>query len=231
MLVTSLCSFLRSLEQSFCSLRECSGQTAVTCLVVQEILIRTVARLGCQSERILALCLELRIEGEEVPVTCCYCFLHLILAVVHTTLYTVQLTWSVTDDQRRSVVSLSLSDNLDSLSHVCTESDLCYIYITVAHSDLCKALLANFLTRSCELANLTDVGSLGSLTTCIGVHLGIEYHNVYVLTGSKYVIQTAESDIVCPTVTTEDPYGLLSEVIFLLNCSLCIRASGCCCLL
>ena len=114
---------------------------------------------------------------------------------------------------------------------VCTKSDLCYIYITVAHSDLCKALLANFFTRSSELANLTDVGSLGSLTTCIGVHLGIEYHNVYVLTGSKYVVQTAESDIVCPTVTTEDPYGLLSEVIFLLNCSLCIRASGCCCLL
>ena len=48
-----------------------------------------------------------------------------------------------------------ITKTIDGVKEMCIR-DRCYIYITVAHSDLCKALLANFLTRSCELANLTD---------------------------------------------------------------------------
>ena len=136
--------------------------------------------------------------------------------MVHTTLSdSVKLTWSITDDQGWSVVCLSLSDCLNSLCRVCTKSDLCYIYIAIAHSDLCKRLLADLLTGSSELTNLTDVGSLRCLSTCIRIHLCIEYHNVYILTGCKYMVETTKSDIVCPTVTTEDPYRLLRKIILL----------------
>ena len=86
-------------------------------------------------------------------------------------------------------------------------------------------------TGSSKLTNFTDIGSFRCLTISIGVHLRIEYHYVYVLAGCKYMIQTTKSDIICTTVKNKDTYGILSEVIFLLNCSLCIRASGCCCLL
>ena len=130
-----------------------------------------------------------------------------------------------------SVVSLCLCDHLDRMSHIRTKRNLCHIYIAVAHCDLCKALLSNLFTGSCKLTNLTDIGSLGSLTAGIGIHLGIKYHHVYIITGSKYMIQAAKTDVISPSVSTEDPYRLLAEVILLLKRCLCIRTSGCCRLL
>ena len=71
------------------------------------------------------------------------------------------------------------------------------------------------LTCSSELSDLTDAGSLGSLSAGVGVNLGIEYHDVDILTGSENVIQSAEADIVSPAVAAEDPDGLLGEVVLL----------------
>ena len=64
-------------------------------------------------------------------------------------------------------------------------------------------------TGSCELSNLADVGSLGSLTAGVGVDFGIEDEDVDVLAGSQNVVNTAEADVVCPAVAAEDPEGLL----------------------
>ena len=58
---------------------------------------------------------------------------------------------------------------------------------------------------------------LGSLSACVGVNLGIKYHDVDILAACKYMVNTAESDIVCPSVTTEDPLGLLAKVILVLQ--------------
>ena len=55
--------------------------------------------------------------------------------------------------------------------------------VAVGHSDLGQALLADFLTSSSELADFTNVGSLGCLSTGVGVHLSIEDHNVDILAG------------------------------------------------
>ena len=216
MLETSFCCFFGLFEESFCTLWEWLDQTSITSLVVQEVLIRTISLFGCQSEWILSFCFQLRVEGEQIPVSSLNSFLHLILAVVHTTLSdTVEFTWSITDNQGWSVISFCLSNCFYSLSRISTKCNLCYIYIAITHSDFSKALLANLFTGSSKLTNFTDIGSFRCLTTSIGVHLRIEYHYVYVLAGCKYMIQTTKSDIICPTVTTEDPYGLLSEVIFL----------------
>src|SRR5699024_5920501 len=86
------------------------------------------------------------------------------------------------------------------------------------------------LTSSSELSNRTDVGCLGSLSTSVGVNFGIEYHNVYVLAGSQNMVQTAEADIVCPTVATENPDGLLGQV-FLLSQNFLAQATASSCTL
>ena len=114
MLETSFCSFFGLFEESFCTLWEWLDQTSITSLVVQEVLIRTVSLFGCQSEWILSFCFQLRVEGEQIPVSSLNSFLHLILAVVHTTLSdTVELTWSITNNQGWSVISFL------SLIHIC----------------------------------------------------------------------------------------------------------------
>ena len=119
-------------------------------------------------------------------------------------------TRSVCNDQGRSRICLSLSDCLDGLVHISTHGDLCNVYIAIAHSDCSKVFLLNFFTACSELSNSTCRSSLGGLSACVGVNLSVEYHDVDILAACKYVVNTVESDIVSPSVTTEDPLGLLS---------------------
>ena len=157
------------------------------------------------------------VEGEQVPVTSLNCLLHLVLAVGHAALNTVQLAGSVADDQRGAGISLSLSNGLDSLSHVSAQSDLSNIDVAIGHADLGQALLTDFLTGSSKLANLTDVGGLGSLSAGVGVHLGVEDHNIDVVAGSQDVIQAAVTDVISPAVAAEDPEALLGQVLLVLQ--------------
>ena len=122
-------------------------------------------------------------------------------------------TRSVSHDQGRTRICLCLSDSLNSLSVISTHGDLSYVYIAVRHCDACKIFLLGLFTASCELSYSTSLGSLGGLTAGVGVNLGIEYHNVDVLTGSKDMVYAAEADIVSPSVTTEYPLGLLSQIV------------------
>ena len=226
-LVAVICNLLVACEQLLSTVGECTGQAAVTGLVCQQCLILVVVHgLGGQSERVLALSLVGRVEGEQVPVTSLNCLLHLVLAVGHAALDTVQLAGSVADDQGRAGISLSLGNGLDSLSRVSTQCDLSNIDVTVGHSDLGQALLADLLTSSSELADFTNVGSLGCLSTGVGVHLSIEDHHVDILAGSQNVVQTTEADVVCPAVTTEDPDGLLGDELLALQDLCRLLAAG-----
>ena len=103
------------------------------------------------------------------------------------------------------------------LVEVSTHGDLCYIYIAIAHCDASQIFLLHFFTTCCELCYCTGRSSLGSLSTCIGVNLGIEYHDVDIFAACQYMVNTAESDIVSPSVTTEDPLGFLSQEVFVLD--------------
>ena len=74
MLVTVVCNLLVACEQLLCTIREGTSQAAVTGLVCQQCLILVVVHgLGGQSERVLALSLVGRVEGEQVPVTSLNC--------------------------------------------------------------------------------------------------------------------------------------------------------------
>ena len=113
-----------------------------------------------------------------MPVACVNSLLHLQLAVLHTALDTVHLAGSVTDDQGRTVVGLSLGESLQELVHVSAHSHLSHVDVAIAHGDLSQRLLGDLLTGSGELSHLADVGSLGCLAAGVGVDLGVEDEDV-----------------------------------------------------
>ena len=201
-------------EESFCSIGEGLNETAVTSFALDEVDIACGGSLAIDGERVFTGFLLSRVVTEELPVACFNSLLHFLLAVSHTTLNTVHFARCITDDNGRTIVSFSFCKRFESLIHISAHSDLSNVYITVRHSDVSKVFLLDRLTSCCELSNLTDLRSLGCLTTGVGVNFGIEYHDVYVFAGCDYVVETTETDIVSPTVATEDPHGFLSEVVF-----------------
>ena len=210
MLVALLGSVFVSLEQHFGAARELAGQTAVAGLVHQELAVSAGRSLGIQRE---LLGLESRVEAEHIPVTAVHSLLHFLLAVHHAALDGVHLARGIANDQRRAVVSFGFLDGLQGLGLVGAHGDLCHIDIAVAHGDLRKALLLDFLAGYGKLCNLADVGSLGSLAAGVGIHFGIEHEDVDVLVGRQHVVHAAEADIIGPAVASEDPHGLLVQVI------------------
>ena len=126
-------------------------------------------------------------------------------------------TWSVSDNEGWSRICLSLCDCFDCLIVISAHSDLCYVYIAIAHCDACHIFLLGLFTTCCELCYCTSRSSFGGLSACVGVNLGIEHHYVDIFSAGKYVVYAAESDIVSPSVATEDPLGFLSEEVFVLN--------------
>src|SRR5699024_9402453 len=119
-------------------------------------------------------------------------------------------TWSISNNDGWSIVAFCLRNSLYTLVVISTHSDLSYINITIANRNSCQIFLLNIFTTCCELSDSTDWCSLRSLSTCIGVNFCIEYHYINILSRSQYMVNTAVTDIECPSVTTEDPLGLLS---------------------
>ena len=112
----------------------------------------------------------------------------------------------------RAVIGLRLLDGLEGLRGVGAHGDLGHVDIAVGHGDLREGLRLGFLTGSCELRNLADVGSLGSLSAGVGVDLGVEDEDVDVFAGGEDMVDAAEADVVSPAVAAEDPDGLLGQV-------------------
>ena len=96
---------------------------------------------------------------------------------------------------------------------ICAHSYLSNVYVSVAHSHHAEVFLLGALTCSCKLSNRTGRSRLGGLSAGVGVNFGIEYQNVYVFAACEYVIQSAVTDVVCPTVAAEDPNGLLNYAV------------------
>ena len=114
-------------------------------------------------------------------------------------------TWCVGDDDGWAVPSLSLADSLEALVVVSTHSNLCNIYVAVSCSNHTEILLADALTLGSELSDSAERSSLRGLTTGVRVNLSIEHEDVDVLTRSNHVVETAVTDVVRCTVTTDDP--------------------------
>ena len=127
----------------------------------------------------------------------------------------MHLAGGVTDDQRRAVISLGFGDGLDRLGGVGSHGDLGDIDVAVLHRDFSQALFLDLFSGSRELGDLSDVRSLRSLSAGVGIDLGVEDEDVDVLLGGNHVVQTAVADIIGPAVSSEDPDGLLCQVVLL----------------
>ena len=108
-----------------------------------------------------------------------------------------------------------------------THGDLGNVYITIAHSDGSHIFLLSLFTACSELSDSTCWCRLRRLSACIGINLCIEYHNVDVTSTCENMVNTAESDIISPSVTTEDPLGFLSKEVFLSEDFFRFVASAC----
>ncbi len=195
-------------EQDSGALRELAGQTAVTGLVHQELLIAAGRCLGVERELLLGG----RVEAEHVPVTAVDSLLHFLLAVGHAALDGVHLAGCVANDQGRAVIGFRFLDGLQGLRGVGAHGDLGHVDITVGHGNLREGLRLGLLAGSRELCDLADVGSLGSLSAGVGVDLGVEHEDVDVFAGGEDMVDAAEADVVSPAVAAEDPDGLLGQV-------------------
>ena len=157
-------------------------------------------------------------------------------------------TRGVGDDKRGTGIAFSLTDGLYGLVIVCAHSDLCYIHIAIAHGHACQVFLAGALSAGRKFCSGAGRGRLGGLTACIGINLRIKYQDIDILTAGKNVIQSAEADIIGPSVASENPLGLLGEAVFFLqdpgaplhnflgtatcchSAQRCSQGIGCCCI-
>ena len=57
-----------------------------------------------------------------------------------------------------------------------------------------------------------EVLLIRALSAGVGVHLGVD-DDVHVLAAGQHVVQAAESDVIAPAVTAEDPLALLDEAV------------------
>ena len=134
------------------------------------------------------------------------------LSFTHTFLQTVVDTRSISDNNRRSVVSFSFANSFQSLSLISTHSDLCAIYITVSRSDQTEIFLAYTFTGSSKFSNRTYWSRFRSLTTRIRINFCIQYEDIYILTGCKNMVEPTETDIIRSSVTTDNPLRFLDEI-------------------
>ena len=164
-------------------------------------------------EAILASILFGGVEVPQVPVAALDGLLLLVLRAAHTDLDAVVDAGGVADDERRAVVGLGLLDDVEVLGLAGTHSHLGHIDVAVALGNHTEVFLADLLAAGGELGDSAGRGGLRALSAGVGVHLGVHDDDVDVLAAGQDVVQTAESDVIAPAVTAEDPLALLDEAV------------------
>jgi len=76
-----------------------------------------------------------------------------------------------------------------------------------------EILLVGRLAAGGELGDRTQRGRLGRLAAGVRIHLGIHHQDVHVSSGRQHMIQTRRTDIVGPTVATDDTHRAAHQVI------------------
>ena len=199
-------------EEFFGFLGEGLHQRVVTHLAHNEVAeLAPVGLLGVEVEAVLAGVFLGRVVVPEMPVAALDGLLLLVLRAAHTDLDAVVDAGCVADDERRAVVGLGLLDDVEVLGLAGAHSDLGDIDVAVALGNHTEVFLADLLTAGGKLGDSTGRGGLGALSAGVGVHLGVDDDDVHILAAGQHVVQTAESDIVAPTVAAEDPLAALGH--------------------
>ena len=134
--------------------------------------------LGIEDEWVLTFLSEFWVVSPEVPVAAIHSFLDMGLSDAHTLADTVVDARSVSDDEGWTLICFCFFDGFDSLVHVGAETDLRNINVAIDGLHHAEVFLVGLLTSSSELSNSSEWGSLGSLTTGVGVNFGIEDEDV-----------------------------------------------------
>ncbi len=87
-------------------------------------------------------------------------------------------TGCVSDDQRRSVVSLSLAYGFEGLGLIGAHSHLCYVNIAVGCGYKTEVFFADTLARCGKFGDCADRSGFRGLTAGVGVYFGVEYEDV-----------------------------------------------------
>ena len=111
------------------------------------------------------------------------------------------------------MVSFSFSHGFHELVLISTHSYLSYIDIAIGDSHHAEVLLLRAFAGSSELSDSCSRGSFRGLTASVGVNFGIEDEDVDVVVGSEDVVNTAVTDIVRSTVTTDDPLAAFHQIL------------------
>ena len=159
--------------------------------------------------------LQFRIEAVGCPVTAVNSTFFFELAAAHANLQAVVDARCVSNNQGRTIISLCFGNSLQSLVLVGAHSNLCNIYIAIAHSHHAKVLLLGLFAAGSKFSDCRSRSRFGGLTAGVGIYLGIEYHNIDILAGCQYMVQTAVADIISPAVTAEDPVAAFNEELLL----------------
>ena len=158
--------------------RIATGELLVAVFGVDVFCNRDRRLLGVEDKRSLSFGGESRVVTEQSPVTGIHG--HLLVLKLAVEIETVVDAGAVADDQRRTIVCFCFLENLQGLSIVCAEGNATDVNVLVAHGDEAEVLLASTLTSGSEEGDCATVRGLGSLSTSVGVHFGIEDADVHV---------------------------------------------------
>ena len=152
-----------------------------------------------------------------MPVAALHSLLHLVLRGAHTGLDVLLQAGAVADHDGGTVIGLSLTQSLQSLGLVSAHGHLGDVHIAVLHQHGTQILLGYPLAAGGKLGGSGGGGGLGGLTAGVGIHLGIQHHQVHVTVLGHHMIDAAVADIVGPAVTAHSPHGLLSQIFLVLQ--------------
>ena len=93
------------------------------------------------------------------------------------------------------------------------EGDGSDIRMTVGHRHEAHVLLTDLLSSVRELRDGGNRGGLGSLASGVGIDFRIEDEDVHVAAAGQHVVDTAEADIIRPSVAADDEDHLVGEVV------------------
>ena len=213
-LIAPFSIFFGGIEEFFSLCRILFHNRSIANLAFEEVFKFAPIRLfAIEREWVFTLSLEHRIVSPQVPVSTFNCSLFFGLRFTHTGFKTVVDTRGISDDKRRTRISLSFAHSLKALSLVGTHSYLCNIYIAISSSNHTKVFFTNTFSGSGEFSNSTDRGSFRSLTTGIRIYFRIENEDIYILTGSDDMVETTITDIIRGTITTDNPLRTFYEVV------------------
>ena len=116
-------------------------------------------------------------------------------------------------DDRRASVGFGFLERLEGLESVRAHGDRGDIDVAVAHAHEPEVLLGEMLAAGGEFRHGSARGRLRGLSAGVGVDFGVEDEDVHVAAGGDDVVESAVTDVIGPSVATEDPDGLVHEVI------------------